>query len=259
LDLHSLTSLTPHPSPFRSPIALPSYHPNPTHDSSAPRRRPDGEVSPTTVWSRRWRALGRVVSYGAVPVADRLMRRLPGGASGRCPGRRASPWSGRPRCPPYRPLPVLVHHWVSSRPVSSRPVSSRPVSARPSCGVRPVPGQPAVALGITPVPQGLHGWSGSGSVWPAAGPSGSSTAEEAWTQATLRRSWVDPVGEGAGRGPGPGCAWAEAAAAFGRRPTREASLTWGRYRRRLTWSRTRDYSPWSLSSLTPEWTRLEGQ
>jgi hypothetical protein len=60
------------------------------------------------------------------------------------------------------PLPVLVHHWVSaqagpsfgpvsSRPVSARRVSSRPassrlVSARPSCGVRPVSGQPAVAL-----------------------------------------------------------------------------------------------------------------
>ena len=33
------TSLTQHLSPFRSPIALPSYHSNPTHDSSAPRRR----------------------------------------------------------------------------------------------------------------------------------------------------------------------------------------------------------------------------
>jgi hypothetical protein len=32
----SLTSLTPHPSPFRSPVALLSYHPNPTHDSGAP-------------------------------------------------------------------------------------------------------------------------------------------------------------------------------------------------------------------------------
>jgi hypothetical protein len=60
----------------------------------------------------------------------------PGNRDVRCPGRKASPWSGRPRCPPYRLLPVLVHHWVSTRsgsssgPVSSRPVSSRPVSDR---------------------------------------------------------------------------------------------------------------------------------
>src|SRR5512132_1977219 len=42
----SLTSPTPHTSPFRCPIALPSYHPNPTHDSSAPRRQLDGGVAP---------------------------------------------------------------------------------------------------------------------------------------------------------------------------------------------------------------------
>jgi hypothetical protein len=32
---HFLTNMTPHLSPFRSPIALPSYHSNPTHDSNA--------------------------------------------------------------------------------------------------------------------------------------------------------------------------------------------------------------------------------
>jgi hypothetical protein len=41
---HSLTSLTPHTSAFRCPIALLSYHPNPTHESSAPRRQLDGGV-----------------------------------------------------------------------------------------------------------------------------------------------------------------------------------------------------------------------
>jgi hypothetical protein len=35
---HSHTNRTPHTVPFRSPVALSSYHPNPTHDSSAPRR-----------------------------------------------------------------------------------------------------------------------------------------------------------------------------------------------------------------------------
>jgi hypothetical protein len=33
---HSPTSLTQHPPPFRCPIALPSYHPNPTHERAAP-------------------------------------------------------------------------------------------------------------------------------------------------------------------------------------------------------------------------------
>jgi hypothetical protein len=43
---HSRTSLTPHPLAFLRPIALHSYHPNPTHESSAPRRQPDGGVPP---------------------------------------------------------------------------------------------------------------------------------------------------------------------------------------------------------------------
>jgi hypothetical protein len=140
-----------------------------------------------------------------------LGRVVSGGASGRCPGRRASPWSGRPRCPPYRPLPVVVHHWVSTRsgspsgPVSSRPVSDHRVSGRlvpssgtglsgrlvPPSGVQPsgvrpsvlwrpsCPGQPAVALGTTPVRQALHGRSGSGSRWPARVPrTAPSTATE---------------------------------------------------------------------------------
>jgi hypothetical protein len=33
---HSRTNPTPHNSPFRSPIALHSYHPNPTHGSTSP-------------------------------------------------------------------------------------------------------------------------------------------------------------------------------------------------------------------------------
>jgi hypothetical protein len=39
-----LTSLTPHPSPFLRPIALSSYHPNPTHDSTAPGARAPREA-----------------------------------------------------------------------------------------------------------------------------------------------------------------------------------------------------------------------
>jgi hypothetical protein len=149
------------------------------------------------------------------PGADRPTRRLPGGASGRCSGRGASPWSGgrdvrrTVRCRSLstmgvHPVRFLVRSGVQpsgvqpsgvqpsgvrpsgvrspgsvvqDRPVrpsgAARPAVSCLVSARPSCGVCPVPGQPAVTLGSTPSDGGLHGWSGSGSVWPAGCPSGS--------------------------------------------------------------------------------------
>jgi len=118
------------------------------------------------------------------PGADRPTRRLPGGASGRCSGRGASPWSGgrdvrrTVRCRSLstmgvHPVRFLVRSGVQpsgvqpsgvrpsgvrspgsvvqDRPVrpsgAARPAVSCLVSARPSCGVCPVPGQPAVALG----------------------------------------------------------------------------------------------------------------
>jgi hypothetical protein len=227
--------------------------PNRSEDSSAPRRRPDGEVSPTTVWSRRWPALGRVVSCGAVPAADRPTRRLPGGASGRCPGRRASLWSGRPRCPPSRPPPVLVHHWVSTRsgsssgPLSSRPLSSHPVSDRrvsgrlgPSSGTglsgRLVPLFQRSAVWCPPVrpvasvpsrvsPPWLLGPRRSGRAFTAGVgrvPCGLARARAA--RRRLRRpgrrrhcGGRGSTGRGGCRSrPGPACARAEAAAALGR-------------------------------------------
>ena len=39
LHQHFLTNLTRSRSPFLCLIALPSYHPDPTHESNAPRRR----------------------------------------------------------------------------------------------------------------------------------------------------------------------------------------------------------------------------
>ena len=134
------------------------------------------------------------------PGADRPTRRLPGGASGRCSGRGASPWSGgrdvrrTVRCRSLstmgvHPVRFLVRSGVQPsgvQPSGVRPsgvrspgsvVQDRPVrpsgAARPSCGVCPVPGQPAVTLGSTPSGRGLHGWSGSGSGWRAGCPSGS--------------------------------------------------------------------------------------
>ena len=48
------------PSPFRSPIALPSYHP--THDSSAPRRALAGEATEAACCAR-----GRLAPAGRLP------------------------------------------------------------------------------------------------------------------------------------------------------------------------------------------------
>jgi hypothetical protein len=161
---------------------------------------PDGGVSPSTAWSRRWPARGRVVACGPVPAADHPTQRLPGGASGRCSRRRASPWSGRPSCPPHRPLPVLVHRWCPPGP-DPRPVRCptvrcptvgcpvtwlhRPGPTCPAVWCRPSGGQlsgvrpsvlwrlsrpgvsPPWPLGVRRSGRGLRGWSGSGSGWPS--------------------------------------------------------------------------------------------
>jgi hypothetical protein len=166
---------------------------------------PDGGVSPSTAWSRRWPARGRVVACGPVPAADHPTQRLPGGASGRCSRRRASPWSGRPSRPPHRPLPVLVHRWcppgpdprpvrcptvrcptvgVSNRRVSGHlapssrtdlsgrlvpPVRRSAVWCPPVSPVASVPSRvsPPWPLGVRRSGRGLRGWSGSGSGWPS--------------------------------------------------------------------------------------------
>jgi hypothetical protein len=148
-------------SPFRSPIALPSYPPTPTHDSSAPTRGLEIGVPPLQLPDRG----GSQPLAGSSPAELSRLLTAPGGAypaSGRCPDRRRRRGQVG-RAVRRSPLPVLVHHWtsaqagsssgpVSSRPVSARRVSSRPVSARrvsvrdrpvrPS-GVRPSGVQPA--------------------------------------------------------------------------------------------------------------------
>jgi hypothetical protein len=70
--------------------------------------------------------------------------------------------------------------------------------------------QPAVALGSTPVPHGLRGWSGSGSGWPAGCPSGAVDGcggLDAGYACGGRGSTAGSVPL-AGSGPGPGCVWA---------------------------------------------------
>jgi hypothetical protein len=182
---HPYLSVVPLPSPRTIQL--------PTHDSSAPRRRPDGEVSPTTVWSRRWPALAgpspaelsRLLTaprgaypaelLGGVPVVGRRcgqvgrdVRRTVRCRSLSTIGCPPGPVPRPVRCPAIRcpaircPTVGCPVAWVR-RPGpacppsgAARPVSSRLVSACPSRGVDPVPGQPAVALGTTPVRQGLH-------------------------------------------------------------------------------------------------------
>jgi hypothetical protein len=202
------------------------------------------------------------------------MQRLPGGACGRCSGRRASPSSGRPSCPPHRPLPVLVHQWCppGSVPVRCpaircpavrcpavrcpvtwlrrpgptcpaiwcrRPAVSCLVSARRSYGVCPVPGSDRRGPWEHAGPHGHRGWSGPGSGWPAGCPSGAVDGcggLDAGHACGGRGSTAGSVPL-AGRGPGP--------VAFGpRRWPRGAADRLGRpawpgpaHRRRLPWAR----------------------
>jgi hypothetical protein len=111
---HSLTSLTPHTSAFRSPIALLSYHPNPTHESSAPGRglMPGGA-----------RQLSAVRAPAQVPSP----RGRPGWPSAprRCdPGEVGPPSGGRRREDVRTPARLVV---ALSAPRSRRGTSVQPV------------------------------------------------------------------------------------------------------------------------------------
>jgi hypothetical protein len=148
---------------------------------------------------------------------------------------------------------------LSGRLVSARPAVSCLVSARTSCGVRPVPGQPAVALGARRSGRGLRGRSGSGSVWPTACPSGSVYG---WRPGRRRRcGGRGPTGRG-------GCrsrTWAGLRSGCGGGRARpltdqggQPSLAWGRSSPAAPGRGARLLSV-VVSSLTPQWTRPEGQ
>ena len=134
---HHLTSPTSPHLPFRCPIALPSYHPNPTHESSAPRRQLDGGVAPAADGRGGGQACPWQRGALGVLAAERSWLLLAQTASARrslqpaSSGRASSPWSTLPGHPPWRRSPVGVQHAVSTHPGSSgsgRPVSGRPVS-----------------------------------------------------------------------------------------------------------------------------------
>jgi hypothetical protein len=110
LHQYFLTSLTPHTSPFRSPIALSSYHPNPTHDSSAPRRGVEGGAA--QLFSVGGQGRGAIRARSGRPAGGHRSRGCPDtGHAGRRPVRVLCPPCGRPS------------NRSSGRPVSTRPVS----------------------------------------------------------------------------------------------------------------------------------------
>ena len=100
------------PSPFRCPIALSSYHPNPTHDSNAPRRQLDGGVPPAADGRGGARPVGSCVGALGVLAAERSWWLLTRTASARrsvqplSRGRASSPWSTLPAGTPRRRSPV---------------------------------------------------------------------------------------------------------------------------------------------------------
>jgi hypothetical protein len=136
----------PAPPPFRSPIALPSYHPNPTHTTAVRRG-----ASWTAAYRRQLTAaaVARPVHGGVgapgVLAAERSWWLLAQTTSARrsvqpvSSARALSPWSTRPAGTPRRRSPV------SSR--RCPPIRSR----------RPGSGCPAVRCPVT------RGWSSRGS------------------------------------------------------------------------------------------------
>jgi hypothetical protein len=203
------------PSPFRCPIALSSYHPNPTHDSSAPRRQLDGGVAPAADGRGGGRARPGSPCCRAVLVGWSPRRRLPGGASSRHPavgrcrrgrqGQDASHGVGRRSASTmWCPLSgSVVRVRRSSRPVSGRLVSSasgvrpsgvrcvrRPAGCCPPPSVRTRPSRPPQAAAVGP---GRGGRRPSPPErveprWAAASWSGSMDGRQARTWVMLPRS-----------------------------------------------------------------------
>jgi hypothetical protein len=128
------------PSPFRCPIALSSYHPNPTHDSSAPRRRWDAGG-----------ATEQLPGSAAGSLARCQVASPPNRRGGRAPMSVA--YSNTVRCPSGVVVPGCpdAHRAllacprppsVSARPCPASgmcPASAPPVSARPVSNVRCLP------------------------------------------------------------------------------------------------------------------------
>jgi hypothetical protein len=231
------------PLPFRCPIALSSYHPNPTHESSAPRRglATSGATEPLTVAAggRPGRARGAPSSpccwavlvgarphgvcpaerpaaiqrSGVVAVVDNPRTPAVASVAGPRPPCGVHPSGSVVRDPAVQPSGVRSPGFIVRDPASGRTVSTRPVSSRlvstPSVRTRPSRPTPGGGVGTRPVRRGTL---------PRARvevPVGGRAVE--WLGQGLRRpgrgrgcpgrAWVS----GVGGGPGPG--WARAAGA----------------------------------------------
>jgi hypothetical protein len=253
---------------------------------------PDGGVSPSTAWSRRWPARGRVVACGPVPAADHPRSAYPAELLGGVPGvgvavvRQAELSAAPSAAGPLstvgvHPVQILVRSGVqpsgvqpSGCPTVGCPVTwlRRPGPTCPAVWCRPSGGQlsgvrPSVLWRLSRPGSARRGpWEYAGLAGAFAagvdrvpdGRAAPSTAAGAWTQATQRRSWVDQVGESVGRGPG-------RVALEPRRPRstadRPGRLAWpgAARRRRLPLGRDARLPSVVVVELTPEWTGLEGQ
>jgi hypothetical protein len=140
---------------FRSPIALSSYPPTPTHTTA---------VRQGAGWTVHRRGIQVSNPSGVQPV--------------HCPAGWCPPgWCPPGWCPPgWRP---------------ARPASNRLSSTRPPCRIRLVPRQPVAAMGDTRYRRGNgHDWIESSSMWPGPVPGGSvdGPMRHRWMRAPLRRS-----------------------------------------------------------------------
>jgi hypothetical protein len=108
---HSRTNPAPAHLTFRSPIALSSYHPNPTHDSSAPRRRSTLAERPSSCRRdaiSRWKAASPPSLHGLSSAAGAVHKNTVGRPSVRSLGVVAQEvrMPAAPSSPCPRPRPV---------------------------------------------------------------------------------------------------------------------------------------------------------
>jgi hypothetical protein len=212
--------------------------------------------------------------------------------AGRCPPLGVHPFGSHVRGPVVQPSGVQTSGvqpsgvrssgWVvrdpAVRPAGVRPSGVRPAGVHPSVRSPPSrPRKPGGGLGCHVGAAGnRHDGDGSSCRWSGVSERLGRRPESAWRGATRRRSWEAgggaSVADLAGSCSGAGCG--RARPLTGQGPARRKGRRWLpatprhgsvgcsvrflhlRVAASVAW--TRDYVGWSLSSLTTEWTGLEG-